>query len=474
MRSYLKIFLFLLAASLIMTLVFLFRLQPSIMIWEHYKVFFFSSEIQQSEIRSAIGDEALLEGIIFEDPEYHHSWVNKLIPNQSISSIRNFTMEYMRDFFFYDKSGDYRIIYVPEVKAQDIIKMLKKSGLSFGTDSLTKNPYLYPVVCFAVILLLMIFGRISLLHILSTTPLVLFTLWCPFYSAASGVICILFTLYTAEQYYGKKYSASRIIRNPIVIISFVFSLFSIAAGGLRLSLLFLATLIACVLLWSAVSDIDKLSLSAYHFHYVPILTSKNIDSYKRLVLPSVFVLAAGAITLTVFFFISAGVIKSTGGKDLYLPAPSEYTREEQINSASYTELKELDNREYPDTADFIDEYWLNTRLQYSKLSDSYSSEEITPGDVISFPFYKEDSDGIHRELRIIETFDDDFLEKIKLEFEENGGAEQFLAEQGKLFSTTYKKAEDTSQDYNSVLSIISLFVLFIILFILRLVKGCKK
>ena len=88
----------------------------------------------------------------------------------------------------------------------------------------------------------------------------------------------------------------------------------------------------------------------------------------------------------------------------------------------------------------------------------------------SLPFH----DGIHMEQRIIETFDDSFLQKVTEAFIENGGAEKFLATSDKVFTTTYKKAGDTSHDLNSMLSIISLFVLFVILLTLRLIKGCKK
>ena len=99
---------------------------------------------------------------------------------------------------------------------------------------------------------------------------------------------------------------------------------------------------------------------------------------------------------------------------------------------------------------------------------------MSPGDVISIPSYTEDSDGIKASQRIIETFDDSFLQKIKESFMENGGAERFIASNDRLFATTYTKAGDTSHDMNSILSIISLFVLFVILLTLRIIKGCKK
>ena len=219
--------------------------------------------------------------------------------------------------------------------------------------------------------------------------------------------------------------------------------------------------------------------STCHFHYMPILTSKNIGKYKRITIQSVSTVAAVAVVLTVFFFMSSGIIKSIGDDGLYLPSPSEYTTEEGINSASYSELKELrdtdnDETKYPDAADFIDEYWLNIRSQYIKLYDSDVSTEVSVGDVISIPSFTESDGGIKAEQRIIETFDDSFLDKVSDAFLKNGGAEKFIASNEKLFATTYKQAGDTSHDMNSMLSIISLFVLFVILLTLRLIKGCKK
>ena len=474
MKSVVKIVLFLLAASFFMTLVFFFRIHPTIRIWEQYKVFFFPAELSLDDIRSAIGDEALLNDIVFEDPDYHHTWINKIIPSRDISVIRDFTSKEMRDFFFYDKSKDFKIIYVPDDISPSVISLLKKSGIQFGTDGINKYPYLYPSVCFAFIILMMIFGRMSFFHSVCSVPLILFTLWCPFYNSAAGVISSLFAFYTAEQYAGKKYGLSKLFLNPIVIICLAFTVFSIASGGIKLILLFTASVASCVLLWISFGCIKKLSQNAYHFRYVPILTSRNIYAYKRLTFYSVAMIATAATVLTVFFFLSSGVIKTTNSNDLYLPSPSEYTSNVGINCSSYTELKELDSREYPDIADFIDEYWLNTRSQYSKLSDTYSSEDIVPGDVISIPVFTEGPDGIHSELNVIDTFDDQFIDKLSKSFMENGGAERFLSSQGKMFSTTYKRAEDTSHDLNSVLSIVSLFVLFVILFILRIVKGCKK
>ncbi|MCR4940622.1 MAG: hypothetical protein K5930_11030 [Treponemataceae bacterium] len=474
MKSILKIFLIILAASFFLILVFLFRIQPSIKIWEQYKVFYFPSDYSLYKIKTAINDENLLQAIIFENPDYHHAWVNIMQAEENYDTVRDFSQKYMRDFFFYDKTGSYRIIYVPDDISSDLISSLKASGISFGTDSVNKYPYLYPIISFVFLILLALFGKMSFFHSVSAVPLILFTLWCPFYNSAVGVLSALFGFYTAEQYAGKKYGITRTFLNPVVIICLLFSLFSITAGGIKLLLLFLSTLVSSILLWISLVCLNKISLSAYHFRYVPILTSKSFYPYKRVTFFSISMVAVAATVLALFFFLSAGIIRSTGEDDLYLPSPSEYTESVGINSSSYSELKEFDSREYPDTADFIDEYWLNIRSQYSRLSDNYSSEDITPGDIIAIPVFTEDTDGIHSELRTIESFDDKFIDKLTQEFIGNGGAEQFLFSQGKMFSTKYVKAGDRSHDLNSALSIISLFVLFVILFILRLIKGCKK
>ena len=477
MKLILKFFLYLFAASLIMTSIFFLRVSPSIKIWENYKVLYFPTEITHNQIKSAIGNDDFLEQIIFSNEDYHHAWINRMMPGKDPVTVRGFSYSALRDFFFYDRSGQFKIIYVPDDISKSVINILNKSELTFGTDSVTHYPYLYPAVCFAVIVLLTVFGKISFFHSIGAIPLILFTLWCPFYSSAASSVCILFAFYVAEQYSNKKYAIKSAIVNPIIILSTAFAAFSIGVGGIRLSFLFCATIASCFLLWISVKYAEEIYASTCHFHYIPILTSRNISKYKRFKIYSVATLAAAAVIMTVFFFMSSGIIRSIGDEGLYLPSPSEYTTEEGINSASYSELKELryvGKDEYPDAADFIDEYWLNVRLQYIKLSDTDVSMEVSPGDVISIPSYTEGSGGIKAGQRIIETFDDTFLQKVTDAFIENGGAEKFVASNGKLFSTTYKKAGDTSHDVNSILSIISLFVLFVILLTLRLIKGRKK
>ena len=485
MKFVLKGLLFLLIASILMMIVFLFRVQPSMRIWEQYKVIYFPSQCSDDEIRSSINDEDLLDLIVFGNADYHHVWKSLINSGSEPIEKRNFSMKEIRDFFFYDKSGEYKIIYVPDDIATDVINRLKKNSLSFGTDSVAQYPYLYPILCFSVLVLLMVFGRIPFIHTVCAVPLVLFSLWCPLYSSATGAICVLFALYTAEQYSGRKHGISKALLNPAIIICFVVSMFSITTNGMHLTILFLLSVASCISLWVSIKNIELLSISNCHFRYVPILTSRNIQPYRRVTIFAVSSLAVAAVVMTVFFFISSGVIKSVEKNGLYLPAPSEYTETQGINVSSYSELKKLrtieqdintdsDVSNSPDMGDFIDEYWLNTRSPYVRLTDESSYYEIEPGDTISIPMFTEDAEGIHASQKIIETFDDDFLDRISEAFYQNGGAERFLSSHGKLFTTKYIKAGDTSHDITSVLAIISLFVLFVILLILKLIKGCKK
>ena len=485
MRFVLKGSLFLLIASILMMFVFLFRVQPSMRIWEQYKVIYFPAQCSDDEICASINDDNLLNLIVFGNTDYRHAWKSLISSGNEPIESRNFSMKEIRDFFFYDKSGEYKIIYVPDDIATDVINRLKKNSVSFGTDSVAQYPYLYPILCFAVLVLLMIVGRIPFIHTVCAVPLVLFSLWCPLYSSATGVICVLFALYTAEQYSGRKHSISKALLNPAIIICFLVSVFSIATSGINLTILFLLSIGSCISLWVSIKNIESLSISNCHFRYVPILTSRNIQPFRRVTIIAVSSLAVAAIVMTVFFFISSGVIKSVEKNGLYLPAPSEYTENQGINVSSYSELKDLRTKEQdiaidsdladsPDMVDFIDEYWLNIRSPYIRLADDSSYYEIEPGDTISIPVFTEDAEGIHASQKIIETFDDDFLERISEAFYQNGGAERFLSSHEKLFTTKYVKAGDTSHDITSVLAIISLFVLFVILLILKLIKGCKK
>ncbi len=485
MKLVLKVLLFLFAASVLMTLVFVFRVQPSMRIWEQYKVIYFPAKYTNDDIKAAISDTSLLNRIVFEDPEYHHVWKNVIMPGNEPVKSRNFSLESLRDFFFYDKSGDFKIIYVPDEISSDVISLIKKSALQFGTDSVAQYPYLYPAVCFVALVLLAILGRISFLHSVCAVPLVLFCLWCPLYSSVSGAVCALFAFYAAEQYAGRKHGIPKALLNPAVLISLVISAFSIATGGVRLSILFVLSVVSCVSLWISTKYIEMFSASSCHFRYVPILTSRNIQPYKRITIVAVSSLAVASVVLAVFFFISSGLIKSAGKDGLYLPSPSEYTVDDGFSVSAYSELKELRTKEAdvdvdypaensPDIADFIDEYWLNIRSQYVRLSDSYLYDDLKPGDTISIPEFTEDKDGIHLSQKVFETFDDDFLGNLTDAFYKNGGAERFLSSQNKMFTTQYVKAGDTSHDVTSVLAIISLFVLFVILLTLRLIKGCKK
>ena len=485
MKLVLKVLLFLFTASVLMTLVFVFRVQPSMRIWEEYKVIYFPAQYSNDKIQAAIGDSSLLSRIVFEDPEYHHVWKNVIMPGCKPVESRNFSLEELRDFFFYDKSGDFKIIYVPDEISSDVINLLKKSPLQFGTDSVAQYPYLYPAVCFAALVLLSLLGRISFLHSVCAVPLVLFCLWCPLYSSVSGAVCALFAFYAAEQYAGRKHGIPKALLNPAVLISLVISVFSIATGGIKLSILFMMSVLACVSLWIFSKYIEMFSSSSCHFRYVPIITSRNIQPFKRITIVAVSSLAVASVVLTVFFFLSSGLIKSTGKDGLYLPSPSEYTVEDGINVSAYSELKELRAKEHedvtdynaessPDIADFIDEYWLNIRSQYIRLSDSVLYDDLKPGDTISIPEYTEEKDGIRLSQKVFETFDDVFLDNLSEAFYKNGGAERFLSSQNKMFTTKYVKAGDTSHDVTSVLAIISLFVLFVILLTLRLIKGCKK
>ena len=63
MKLIVKFFLFLFAASILMTVVFFLRISPSIKIWENYKILYFPAEYKNTEIKNAIGNADFLNQI---------------------------------------------------------------------------------------------------------------------------------------------------------------------------------------------------------------------------------------------------------------------------------------------------------------------------------------------------------------------------------------------------------------------------
>lgn len=470
MKHILKSAAFIISASLLLASVFLFRTEPAVRIWDNYKVVYFPVETELQQIIDVFPDE-LKDLIIYENQDYRHSWSNPMYLQDSGISISRFSQKEMRDFFFYDRDRQCRLIYAPENVYVDVLNILKHGGLTYGTDSVSYYPWLYPSVCLAVILLITAFCRIPVPHALCGVPFVLFCLWCPFYSTVSSSVCIIFSLMICEQYAGRKHGVIQVIMNPVFVSSLVLSGVSVFLGGGRLALLSMATAACSIFLFLSISFMKKKSVESCHFQYVPMLTARNEKPYKRLKLVPVIVPAVVSIVLIVFFFMSAGIIKTSDTEGLYLPSPSEYTSTEGINTEAYSELKAMNREGFPDLADFTDEYWLNERYAYSRISDKFTEDDIKPGITVSYPFYSESADGIHSAVKVIDSFDDAFMERLVSEFTDNGGAEKFLATQGNMFTTKYTKAGDTSHDINSILSIISVFILFLALLIIKLIKG---
>ncbi|MCR4741468.1 MAG: hypothetical protein K5866_01145 [Treponema sp.] len=433
----------------------LFKNLPSGKLWDNYSILYVDKEtsdslVVQSLLENGINDYISLNNqflpVRFNTFSPEVSYFKSNSDNPAFSYIKN------RNAYFFDKSNNYRLYYIPSEyknKLGKVVEKLNEYNKFCGLDSSLSYPYILPLLICLIFILLAIFSREKLLFIAASLQSLLFIFCNPFYQLGIAIIINLLIFFIISNLWRRKGAFKRLSKIYLLGILLILGIISSFACGIKIALIYLLLLIsggASLLLYSQIENYFREKKS---FVPIYILSAKRTSMFAN---KSKFVLSSCLIIsslLILFFFLSTFTNFSSSSKKVSLPAA---TRKSQS--------------QLPNLEDYYQWHWNIEAGPYLSLNKKQDNN------MISFPRYKKEGKKLVEYQETL-TFDQDYKNKLYSEIDDFKylSLEKMLKSQGKDFAGGYKS---TSSYKISIFGITILLISYLILLFFSISIIIKK
>ena len=445
------------AVLIIIALLVIFRSVPSGKLWNNYSVLYVPASANTGVVSNILKNAGIKEYVSLEEQHIpimlsensvemamlkmglYSSHIDKNNSDKSITDYLNF-----RNNYFYDSTGKYKLIYIPEEYKKNIdacIHFLEHENIEAGSDSSYSYPWLLPIIVSVLMIMLAFFSKNKLFFVFECLIPVLYVFCNPFYSSAAAVILLYIALFFISNLLGRKGVIKYLSKGLIVAFIIALSILSAFAGSILSGVFFILTLIATALIIYLFFVIKEAHAKRYSFNPVFIRPAKMIQVFGgngKIVMP----IATASIVLVILYFTFSNVTNSgltKKSKAIFIPGKAE-----------------VQAQELPQLEDFYRWNWDVVTLPYKSLNLNYYDDET-----VVFPDYIV-TDGIITEKDDYLTYDEGFKTSIlknidDLDFE---SIEKVIKVQGSDFTCGYVSA---GSYHVSLFSIIMMFVCFAML-----------
>ena len=415
------------AAAAVFLLVF-FRSVPSGSLWKGYRIVYAAEECSENDVMKFLSDAGCRDIVNFSSQTVPLG-LSPQTPEVSLAETDTDSSGYLskRNNYFFDRSGKYRVYYVPERNVKEAEKAaaaMDEAGISAGIDTQTGYPFIVPVVCLFFAVFLCIVSVHPLVTACGSVLPVLFSFCMPFYAGGAAVCLFLYALYLVQQVWGRSGAFMFIVKYiPSVLFAgaaAAVAVFSSLKGGL----LFIASAAGTCGALNVLRIAEKRRDGRYSFVPVMIrpaeMTQMCTVNTRRAV-----TVCASAICLLIAGSLLFGRITASGAHDVQLPSSH--------GGGIGGNLPSLD--------DYVSWCWNAETLPYRSIAGNSSGrKERKPkdGDIVVFPAYEDSAEGItetDKKLVYDGTYRAETLKKIdSLQFP---AVEKVLKEQGDVSHAGY-------------------------------------
>ena len=446
---------------------FCFHTVPESQLWKGYKILYVKSEkLSEDNIYSILLKNKCTDVV---------SRVNQKIPISSkmapvqVQSKNSYL--FTRDNFFTDKSKEFSVFYVPDKNAQNLsAAVLEIKGYpqtTVSTDSGSVFPWICPVITiiFAGFLLYLTKKRLNLALVF--IPLVLLSIYRPWYTVCAAICPLLLADFLLVKIYERKGIFNDLTNGlfilPLVALPLLVLFFSSALSAFLSALSFCGGW-ALLTLYRELYYLNFFNSSQTKFSFVYIKNSsavKTVNKKTAVLLPALF---ACIVILFAFSSVFRGI--SAGSDSSVRPAlPGPLTQKSKISENSL-----------PDLTDFMDWSWQTVSFPFRKLNSSADEKKDRFGETVFIPEYAENADGqIYKNTTKVLSYDSSFVRSIYDKLEENDypSLEKLMLSQGK--NTTYGYTKNTGTSSEKAVSFVLIFLAAIplILFLYFIASNIK-
>lgn len=391
MKRYFK-FIALFISVLSLFVLFAFKTIPSGKLWKGFNILYVPSQTQESIVLNSFTESKITE---------HYELSTQYIPlnfsaySPEISMLRlnassqDYSYLSKRQLFFFDKSGNYKLYYIPtsfKNNLNDCIKILLKNGIKCGVDNSANYPGIVPLVVFLLFLALFIFSKKKNVFFAGAVVPFFFILCNPFYSAAVSVCLVFLCLFFLSNIWRREGFLSRFFKNSLVPLLLFFSILGAFSSSIKIGFMFLISFLGCVCSLYFINSLESFLESKKSFVPLKIRTAKRCSVYGGKQKQSLISCISVIFVLIVIAIFSSSAFTSSKFTKIFLPSAN----------ASSSELVSLE--------DYYDFAWKVSSYPYKSLNDENSQNEK----FYQYPHYEEDDDGKIVETMQIKSFNDSF------------------------------------------------------------------
>ncbi|MBE6353892.1 hypothetical protein [Treponema sp.] len=452
---------FIIVFTLIM--LFVFRVIPGGKIWNNYSVLYADTSVTEGEILKVLKEQGCMD-VISLSVQFSPliSPVTPVLP-PSMNSYLGLRLNY-----FYDKSGKYRLYYVPEkykrqlTEALDVISrdLTSESGI----DSTGGYPIIVPLACAVLFFFFLYFSENRILFLLSGIMFLIYSAAIPVYSTACSVILFLCIIFISQRLWNRKGSIKKILGDKAIRFLAAAALAVMLLSSIRSALLGACTVLSSLSMIYLYRRFICFRESKLSFTFVPIFSASQLVLFSKKSINRILAAPVIITVIMIFFLTNSSFADVKTSASVELPSPVTDKNEE--------------TGELPDAEDYYNWAWNTVSFPYKNLNADVSDKNPEPGDSVSVPAYEKSSSGIIEFSRTVLTYDSDFIRKMAEQIKKSSPLliENVLIEQKNDFKAGYSRAghsETENFTWSLILIIISAIVVPVI-WLFHFLSGRSK
>ena len=442
------------------SLILLFSVKsiPSGKLWKEYNIVYVPVSSDDSSIKKAF-IECGIEDIVSLSGQFLPLSLNENSIEISMLRLNYSSKDYSylsrRNAFFYDKTKQYRLYYIPsqyKQKLSDAVNAIEARGIPCGTDTSASYPWLLPFICLLLCGMLFIFVKNKIPFVCASIIPLVFLYSNPFYPVALSTCLILLCLFFTANVWRRKDAVSWLISRRFIPAMLAVSLISAFSGSLLSGFLYFAAAAGTAGALLSVKFLEEWWRSRKVFVPVYIRPAKRVSIFAGKAFTTLSIVTGSAVLLLALFFLTSSGSVSSKVSKLLLP--------------SYTSLK---SEELPQFEDYYKWVWNVETYPYLSLNSDYSTK-----DKIEFTEFVENAEtGIIQSNQKVMIYDDDFKINVydgidKLSF---NSVEKVMKSEGSNFTAGYSAL---SSSHLNLFGIIMCFICVLLLLFIYISIIIKK
>ena len=362
--------------SILITLISLFLLVffsliPSTSMWKGYVVLYADCSIPEEKVLTALENKEIKNVLTLS--RQRQPVVSTQAPVQP-QDLQGYLSQ--RKSFFFDKETLCQLYYVPNVYsvalksvASDLATTYK--NLSVGLDLQQKYPCIVPLICFVSFIIFIVASKTKFCVFVSGIFPLIYSFCLPMYNGGAAAILLMYSAFAASTIWRRRGMLKVLSRTVWILVLFLLPIPVAFASSIHNGFMILPVYAGMLALLYLLDCAISAKNATRSFSALPILSAQMISLVNKKNKRFIFVPVVTAALFIVAFIFSDIFVISKSEKDLYIPAPTEYTVDDGFTVQNYEYVKNAEKRAgvnfLPGMVQYVSWVWNTLTFPYKPL-----------------------------------------------------------------------------------------------------------